>query len=387
MAGARQRPGAVAALGNGAMEEPFGSGTDHQQAHRHAAGGDAEDRHVAGVAAKLADVGPHPLQGQHHVQQAVVRFAGFQRPVAEEAERTEAIVERDGDDAPSGEGFARDPARAGAKSAAVDPDHHRPLAVINARRPDVQGQAVFAGAGKPPLTSLRLRTGRAVCRRGPNALVDRCGLRRPPAQIRQRGTGVGHPQKRPAPIRLRATKLALLGADHRCRSSPREERYNPGKEKSAHYLLQIGDYGRFKRGMLLEQWRTTRRAAETIDPAVLRPAGLCRVPGGHSRVPLPAFRVLPGLGAGAHRHRLDPDAGPAQRRGHRPLDRLPQRPHPNPLRQAQALARRRHGGDDVLRLAAVRPERRGGQLAPADLVGAAVAGLDHDQHPLLRLGR
>src|SRR5438876_271643 len=77
-------------------------------------------------------------------------MSGFLREIGmrEEAERPETIVDSDDDRTFGGEVLAvipREAARAAGETAAVDPQHHRPLVVRRVRAgPDVQIEAVFA---------------------------------------------------------------------------------------------------------------------------------------------------------------------------------------------------------------------------------------------------
>jgi hypothetical protein len=64
------------------LEQTFGLRHHHQQAYRRAAGGLAEDRDIAGIAAEHRDIALDPLERRYHVQQSIVtgdalrRFAG-----------------------------------------------------------------------------------------------------------------------------------------------------------------------------------------------------------------------------------------------------------------------------------------------------------------------
>ena len=132
---------------------PFGARRGDERGGEIRAGRFAEHRHVAGVAAEGRDVALHPLQRHDGVEHAVV--AGdlrlrFRRElgVREEAERAEAVVQRDDDGAFAREAVARVArlgARAAGEAAAVQPDHDGPAVVRRVgRRPDVQIEAVLA---------------------------------------------------------------------------------------------------------------------------------------------------------------------------------------------------------------------------------------------------
>jgi hypothetical protein len=51
------------ALGDGALEQPHGTGDGQQDGDTHRAGGLPEDRDVAGIPAEGGDILPYPLQG------------------------------------------------------------------------------------------------------------------------------------------------------------------------------------------------------------------------------------------------------------------------------------------------------------------------------------
>ena len=108
-----------------------------------------------GIAAEDGDVALDPLQRGDEIEQAVIAGgadAGFLREfgMREKAERVEAMVERDHDDAARGElraVVARLRSRADREPAAVNPDHHRQRRVARLRRrPDVEIEAILADA-------------------------------------------------------------------------------------------------------------------------------------------------------------------------------------------------------------------------------------------------
>ena len=99
-----------------------------------------EQRDLAGVAAERVDLVAHPLEPGAQVEQPEVR--------REEAERPEPVRERHHDQIAA----AREPAPAHARlagralgeAAAVHEDEHRPRHAVEARRPEVEREAVLA---------------------------------------------------------------------------------------------------------------------------------------------------------------------------------------------------------------------------------------------------
>ena len=91
------------ALGDGAPEQPLGTGHGQQRADAHRAGRLAEDGDVAGIATEGGDVLPDPLQGGDLVEQAEVGGAVAQ---IEEALGADPIVDGHADDAVAGEAAA-----------------------------------------------------------------------------------------------------------------------------------------------------------------------------------------------------------------------------------------------------------------------------------------
>ena len=145
------------------LEQPLGLGGAHQHADAHATGRLAEDRDIVGVAAELADVIADPLQRRDLVAHAVVAalriVAVGQGLVVEIAECSETVVDRDHHNvASSGQVLSVvDRRRAGAagEAAAVDPEHDRTVAVVEAGRPDIEGQAIFVNRHLPCAEQLK----------------------------------------------------------------------------------------------------------------------------------------------------------------------------------------------------------------------------------------
>ena len=121
------------------MEKAGGGVAREKQAHGHAAGRDAEDGHLVGVATEGRDVVSHPNQCQHHVHESKVGFGAVERRMGEETERAEPVVERGDHDALLGEKLAGDGARSSAEPAAVQPHHHRACGIVGRGSPDVDG--------------------------------------------------------------------------------------------------------------------------------------------------------------------------------------------------------------------------------------------------------
>ena len=98
----------------------------------------AEDRHVGRIAPEGVDVGLHPAQRGHDVEQPLVagRRHGALRGAVEvdKTERPQAVIDRDDDNvtAPGQRRpvVVREGARADAKPPAVDVDHDGPRAAI-----------------------------------------------------------------------------------------------------------------------------------------------------------------------------------------------------------------------------------------------------------------
>ena len=137
----------TAALDDGAAEQPLGARHGEQRADAQRAGGFAEDGDVAGIAAEGGDIVAHPFERRDLVEQAEVGDAVAE---VEEAFGADAVVDGHADDAVAGEAAAVVPgAGAGAVilvHAARDPDHHRQVRRAQVLGPDVEGQAVLAGA-------------------------------------------------------------------------------------------------------------------------------------------------------------------------------------------------------------------------------------------------
>ena len=208
------------------MKESFGFGSAEQHADAHPAGGLAEDGDVVGVAAEAGDVVAHPAQRSdlvaHSVVAAVCVVAVGQRRIVEVAERAEPIVDRDDHDiAATAEMLTvvdRRGAGAGGESAAVDPDHHGALCVVDAGGPDVEREAVLVNRllpGAEQFDAWHERLHRAGAELvGLAHAVPGLGLAgRAPAQIGQRRRGVGDAAEDGDVVFLAPGDLAVFGGD------------------------------------------------------------------------------------------------------------------------------------------------------------------------------
>jgi len=146
----------------------------------------AENGNVAGIAAKRADIVPHPFECLHDIQHSRVTGIGetFVR-VAEPsvAECTEAVVQRDDNEvARFREIAAVEPGRAAGApeiSAAVQPDHDRPLCIgIEIGCPNIEGKTVLTGGLKVANPGIR-RFDDAVVLRATRSEVGRVAHVRP----------------------------------------------------------------------------------------------------------------------------------------------------------------------------------------------------------------
>ena len=96
------------ALGDGAPEQPLGTGHGKQRADAHRTSRLAEDGDVAGIAAEGGDILLHPLEGGDLVEQAEV---GVSLAEIEEALGADTVIDGHADDAVAGETAAVIPGR------------------------------------------------------------------------------------------------------------------------------------------------------------------------------------------------------------------------------------------------------------------------------------
>ncbi len=216
----------AAGLEDRAVEEPVGAREAKEGGAAHGAGRLAEDRDLVGVAAEGLDLVAYPGERGHLVEEALV--AGGGEPLAEavaqakEAEGAEPVV--DGDDhhvPPPGQGRAvieHLGARAQQEGSAVDPHQDRPSPAVGRGRPDVQIEAVLAGAadaeahdGPDERAVLRGRRPeeRGVVRAGPR--LGRLGW--PEAPRPDRRAGVGDPAEYREAFLGQAAHTAPAGLD------------------------------------------------------------------------------------------------------------------------------------------------------------------------------
>ena len=107
-------------------------------------------------------------------------------------------------------------------AAAMDPDHHRPFALVAGRCPDVEVEAIFGlrlswdadqVAHISAQLALHRRGGEFSCVADFVPRVER--LRRTPAKLANRRLSEGHTAKNGAAVVLRALELAESGGDLR----------------------------------------------------------------------------------------------------------------------------------------------------------------------------
>ena len=146
--GNRRRRDHGAGVGDRLVIEAVGRRRGDETVHRSTAGGFAEDRHVARIAAVVADVLTHPFERQNLIADAVGGRAVIVVAMVGEVEKAgESQPVVDGHDNHVSLGGERRAvvvvARPGAERATMDPEEHRPPAVVATRCVDVQEQAVF----------------------------------------------------------------------------------------------------------------------------------------------------------------------------------------------------------------------------------------------------
>ena len=137
------------ALGNGAPEQPLGTGHGKESADAHSAGRLAKDGDVIGVTAKGGDILTNPREGGDLVEQAEV---GDSVSKIEETLGADAIIDSHADDAVAGEVTAVIPGRRTGrvilKHTARNPDHHRLPGRAKGGGPDIEVQAGITGDSK-----------------------------------------------------------------------------------------------------------------------------------------------------------------------------------------------------------------------------------------------
>jgi len=141
----------------------------------------------------------------------------------EVAEDIEAVIDADYDDvaAPRQIGAVGDRTvgRAEMKSAAMQPHHDRALGIIEARRPDMQGQAVLGFRARVYRAEKSRHSGAASRRRLPLRRASAIGQR-----VAQPGPGLGRPRRHEA-----------VRADRRRGIGNALERTDPGLRAAAQF--------------------------------------------------------------------------------------------------------------------------------------------------------
>ena len=142
-----------AALNHRAMKQVLRRRHCEQRRDFLAAAGLAEDRHVARIAAELRDIVAHPLQRRDQIEHPdVARLGKFVVAEAGEkrvAQRAEAMIDAHRHHVAAPHQIAavvnQRRARTRHEAAAMQPDHHGPLArVARITGPDVEHEAVLA---------------------------------------------------------------------------------------------------------------------------------------------------------------------------------------------------------------------------------------------------
>ncbi len=232
------------ALGDRTAEQPSRLRRRDVRAHGRAAGGLAEDRHVARVAAERAGVLLHPPERGLLIEQG--RVARPEVGVVEEAERAQAVVDRHDHDVAVDRELGRVVAGAvaGQERPAVDPHHHgQPRAPRRAtgRRGDVEVQAVLVegrGIARAVRRWAHCEPG-AVASSMPRHGVAGRGRSEP--QVTHRWCGVRDALEGPVARVRRAPERAVVRADDkvvamtlRCRRSRADEgRHHEGDRERA----------------------------------------------------------------------------------------------------------------------------------------------------------
>ena len=188
------------------MEQAFGRGRRKERRRLRAAAGLAEDHHARRVAAERRDVVAHPPERRDHVHHAahagvLERLRCTGRDQMRVAEAREPVVHGDDDHVAEERQLAavvhRAVGGAGRPAAAVKRHQHgAPAVVPDARRPDVERQAVFAHAADADVAipGDELRVVGAVARRrlrGDRAVAHRVACAHPGRRLARRHEAVG----------------------------------------------------------------------------------------------------------------------------------------------------------------------------------------------------
>ena len=186
-----------AAHGHGTVEAAFGRWHRHQLGDVEAAGRLAENGDIAWVAAERLDLGTHPTQRRHLVQQRFVATRAELRGM-EESQCTEPIVHGDHHHVANPRQMLAVDAGLGTGAdgiaAAVNPHHHGTLAVVWCWCPDVEVEAILTGLVGSDADELAhgarqggLNGARAEIQRIAHASPRFGGRRRLPAQVAHGG--------------------------------------------------------------------------------------------------------------------------------------------------------------------------------------------------------
>src|SRR5262252_6861695 len=135
-------------LGDGAPEQPRGTGHGQQRADAHRPSRLATDGDVARIATKGGDMLPYPREGGDLVEHAEVGDAVAER---EETLGTNPVIDGHADDAIAGKTATIIPGRRTRavilKHAARNPDQHRLPRRPKVGGPDIEVQAILPGDG------------------------------------------------------------------------------------------------------------------------------------------------------------------------------------------------------------------------------------------------
>ena len=229
-----------AALADRAVEELAGARRTEKCADAHGACRLTEDRHLAGIAPEAVDVVAHPLESGDLIAQAGV--AGVTELLAADpaqmhvAQRAQAVVDRDHHDVaaarqvlPFVDGGGT---RADQKATAVDPHQDRTPRTVEARRPDIEGEAVLglpgtAGVQEAEQRYARLDGNGAGARRVPRPLPRLRRLRRPEAAGARGRARKGNPPEAANSTDFGSANSAVAGVDLGVQDCTSEETGEP----------------------------------------------------------------------------------------------------------------------------------------------------------------
>ena len=219
-----------ATLDDGAVKQALRHRHGEQGADLGAAAGFAENGDAGRIAAEGRDIGLHPLQGGHQIQQPGIAGLGEIRPAnggqVQEAENIQSMVDVDHHDIALSQprwAYVVGIAGAGGKGTAMQPHHYRPLAVL-AWRGDGDRQAVLA-----------LRRGIAFAekiRHFQPVRISAAHLRR----LAGNGGGIAHP----VPIRHRLRRAETVSPGGGGAIGDAEPRWHTIQQGTAHPAIGDG---------------------------------------------------------------------------------------------------------------------------------------------------